>query len=191
MKALLRLTRAVDAFNAHVGRMAAWMTLAMVLVGAGNALARYSDRFTGLGLTSNAWIEAQWYLFSLVFLYGAPWALRTGAHVRVDVLYGRLGRRTRAWIDLVGGLLFLLPFCIFALVVSWPSISESIAIREMSPDPGGLPRWPIKAAVLGAFALLLAQGLSEVIKRVAFLTGHEVAELELGNPPAPAEEGSR
>jgi TRAP-type mannitol/chloroaromatic compound transport system permease small subunit len=181
MDLLLRAGRAVDALNARVGRLAAWLTLAMVLIGAGNALARYSDRSTGLGLSSNAWIEAQWYLFSLVFLFGAPWALRTGGHVRVDVLYGRLGLRARAWIDLVGGLVLLIPFCVFALVVSWPSVAESIAIRELSPDPGGLPRWPLKACVPAAFALLLLQGLSEVVKRWALLAGRDLHELGLAD----------
>ena len=187
MDALLSAARAIDALNARIGRGAAWLTLLMVLLGAGNALARYSDRYTDLGLTSNAWIEGQWYLFSLVFLFGAPWALATGAHVRVDVLYGRLGARARAWIDLVGGVVFLLPFCVFALVVSWPTIAESVAIREVSPDPGGLPRWPLKASVLVAFGLLLLQGLSEVVKRVALLRGYAPEQIGL-EPEGAAQE---
>ena len=179
MDRLLTVSRAIDGMNAAIGRVAAWLTLVMVLIGAGNAIARYSDRFTHLGLTSNAWIETQWYLFSLVFLFGAPWALKTGSHVRVDVLYGRLGTRARAWIDLIGGVVFLLPFCVFALLVSWPPIADSIAVREVSPDPGGLPRWPIKACVLVAFSLLLLQGWSEVIKRIAYLRGGDAVALGL------------
>ena len=182
MDALLAAARAIDALNARIGRLASWLTLAMVLLGASNALARYLGLYATLGVAPNAWIEGQWYLFSLVFLFGAPWALRTGGHVRVDVLYGRLGDRGRAWIDLVGGLLFLLPFCAFALWISWPTVAESIAQRETSPDPGGLARWPLKACVPAAFALLLLQGLSEVVKRIAFLRGRPAAEVGLADP---------
>ncbi|MEO0650172.1 MAG: TRAP transporter small permease subunit [Planctomycetota bacterium] len=179
MDALLSTARAIDGLNAWIGRAAAWLTLAMVCLGAGNALARYLGLYSTLGVAPNAWIEGQWYLFSLVFLFGAPWALRTGGHVRVDVLYGRLGPRRRAWIDLVGGLLFLLPFCAFALWISWPTVAESISKREVSPDPGGLARWPLKACMPVAFGLLLLQGLSETVKRVAFLRGRPAAEVGL------------
>lgn len=179
MSALLRLARAVDGLNRAVGRLAAWLTLAMVLMGAWNALARYFDRAAGGGLSSNAFVEGQWYLFSLVFLLGAPHALRAGAHVRVDVLYGRFSERTRDWIDLVGGLLFTIPFCVFALWISWPAVHDSWVVREVSPDPGGLARWPIKAVIPLAFALLLAQAMSETIKRAARLAGRDV---ELGEP---------
>jgi TRAP-type mannitol/chloroaromatic compound transport system permease small subunit len=176
MHPLLPLARGVDALNRRLGQAAAWLTLLMVLIAALNAVLRYTDRFVQLGLSSNAWIELQWYLFSAVFLLGAPYALQVGAHVRVDVFYGRLGLRGRAWIDLLGGLLFLLPFCVFGLWTSWPAIRESIAVREGSPDPGGLPRYPIKALVLLAFALLALQGLSEVLKRLALLRGASPAE---------------
>lgn len=146
----------------------------MVLMGSFNALARYFDRAAGGGLSSNAFVEGQWYLFSLVFLLGAPHALRAGAHVRVDVLYGHLPERAKHWIDLLGGLLFTIPFCAFALWISWPAVREAWVIREVSPDPGGLPRWPIKAVVPLAFALLLLQGASETIRRAAALAGREV-----------------
>ncbi|QDU65526.1 TRAP transporter small permease subunit [Engelhardtia mirabilis] len=179
MDGLLSAAGLVDALNRRVGGFVAWLTALMVAVGAFNALARYTGRFVDLQLSSNAWIELQWYLFSLVFLLGAPWALRSGAHVRVDVLYGRLGVRGKAWIDLVGTLLFLVPFCVFALWASWPAVRESIAVGEVSPDPGGLPRWPIKAVVLLAFALLLLQGLSEAVKRVAVLAGRSPQEVGL------------
>lgn len=189
MRLLLRASRAIDALNRTVGRGVAWLTLAMVLVGAFNAVARYFDRAVGGGLSSNAYVELQWYLFSLVFLLGAPYALRADAHVRVDVLYGRLGARGRAWIDLVGGVLLLVPFCVFALVASWPGVRDSWAVRETSPDPGGLARWPIKAAVLLAFALLLLQGLSEIAKRVAFLRGVPAERIGLTEPPLPGSVG--
>jgi len=189
VRLLLRASRAIDALNRTVGRWVAWLTFAMVLVGAFNAVARYFDRAAGGGLSSNAYVELQWYLFSLVFLLGAPYALRADAHVRVDVLYGRLGPRGRAWIDVLGGVLFLIPFCLFALVISWPGVRDSWSVREVSPDPGGLARWPIKAAVLVAFGLLLLQGLSETVKRAALLLGHPAGELGIDEPPLPGSFG--
>ncbi len=169
----------IDRLNRSVFRLVCWLTLTMVLVGAWNALARTFDQSVAWRLSSNAWVELQWYLFSLVFLFGAPWALRSGAHVRVDVLFGRLSQRARAWIDLVGGLLFLLPFCAFAIYVSIPSVLDSIAVWESSPDPGGLARWPIKCAVPVAFLLLLLQGVAEILRRYLFLFRGARAE-ELG-----------
>jgi TRAP-type mannitol/chloroaromatic compound transport system permease small subunit len=168
---LLRLSRRIDRLNDAVGSGVSWLALVMVLLGAFNAVARYLGRFVGTDLSSNAYLEGQWYLFSLLFLLGAAWTLRQDRHVRVDVLYGRLSPRARTWIDLVGSLLFLLPFCAFALWVSWPSVRNSIATWEVSPDPGGLPRWPLKAVVLVAFGLLALQGVSEAIKRLAVLRG--------------------
>lgn len=188
MESLLRVARGIDALNRSVGRGVAWLTAAMVAVGAFNAVARYFDRAAGGGLSSNAYVEAQWYLFSLVFLFGAPWALRSNAHVRVDVLYGRLPLRGKAWIDLLGGVLFLIPFCVFALVISWPTVRDSWSVREVSPDPGGLARYPIKAAVLVAFALLLLQGLSETVKRLAVLRGRSPEEVGLEEPSERAAE---
>jgi len=171
MKALLRVASAVDRVNGALGRVVAWLVVGMVLVGAFNTVARYLGRYLGVALSSNAWIELQWYLFSLVFLLGAAYALERDAHVRVDVLYGRLSERGRAWIDLVGTVVFLLPFCVFAIWVSLPTVQSSWAVLEMSPDPGGLPRYPIKTAIPVAFALLFLQGISELIKKVAFLSG--------------------
>ncbi len=163
--------RAVDALSEWTGSAVRWLVGVMVLVGAFNAVARYLSRWTGVSLASNAYVELQWYLFSVVFLLGGAYALRHDAHVRVDVLYGRLGERRRAWIDLLGTLLFLLPFSAFMLVVSWPSVAASWRVREVSPDPGGLPRYPVKALILVAFVLLLLQGLAEAVKRVQVLRG--------------------
>ncbi len=145
MDALLALARSIDALNTRVGAAVKWLVLLATLVSAGNAIARY-----GLDLASNAWLELQWYLFALIFLLGAGYTHLHNGHVRVDVLYGRLAPRTRAWIDLLGGLLFLLPL---AGLVAW------------------LGCWPIKLAIPLGFALLFLQGLSEVIKRAAFLAG--------------------
>lgn len=167
----LRISRAIDRLNERIGAAAGWLTLAMVLIGAYNAVVRKLGLTMGWNLSSNAYIELQWYLFSLVFLLGTAYTLRRGAHVRVDVLYGRLGRRGRAWINLVGAVAFLIPFCVFVLWVSWPAVRNSWAVREVSSDPGGLPRYPIKTVILIAFALLLLQSVSEIVKQVALLRG--------------------
>ncbi len=171
MSFLLRVSRAVDRCNEWIGSAVGWMTLAMVLLGAYNAVARYLGRYIGVNLSSNAYLEAQSYLFSLVFLLGAAYTLRRGAHVRVDLLYGRFGARGKAWIDLVGALVLLLPFAVFTLWISWPSVRNSWVVREVSPDPGGLPRYPLKAMILVAFGLLVLQGLSEAVKSLATLLG--------------------
>ena len=173
MSALQALSRAIDRFMAKLGRAVAWLTLVMVLIGAGNAVLRYVGRFVHQNLTSNAFLEAQWYLFSVVFLLGAAPTLLEDRHVRVDVFYGRLSKKRKAALDLAGTLLFLLPFCAFALWVCFPSVQASFDVREASPDPGGLPRWPIKALILVSFWLLIAQAVSEAIKKIAILKGAE------------------
>jgi TRAP-type mannitol/chloroaromatic compound transport system permease small subunit len=161
----IALSRAIDALNERVGRGAMWLVLAATLISAGNALARY-----GFQYSSNAWLEIQWYLFSLIFLLGAGYTLKHNGHVRIDVIYGRLDERGRAWIDLMGGLLFLLPM---SGLLAWLALEFSLTsflILESSPDAGGLARWPIKLAMPVGFLLLWFQGVSEVIKRVAVLT---------------------
>lgn len=173
MDRLLAVACSIDRLNGWVGRVARWLMLAMVLVGAFNAVARYTDPLTGWGLSSNAYIEGQWYLFSLVFLLGAAYTLREDEHVRVDVLYARLSEKGRAWINLAGTVLFLMPFCVVMLWVTWPTVQTSWQLLEQSPDPGGLPRYPIKTVVLVAFVLLLLQGLSMAIKQVAVLVGRD------------------
>ncbi len=171
MKLLLRLSRAVDQGNDRIGLLTGWLTLAMVLLAAFNTVARYLGQYIGRDLSSNRYLELQWYLFSLVFLLGAAYTLRRGAHVRVDLVYGRLSERGKAWIDLVGTSVLLLPFSAFSLWVSWPSVRNSWQVREISPDPEGLARYPIKSVILIAFVLLILQGLSEVVKNIATLRG--------------------
>jgi len=161
------LTAGIDRLNGGIGRLVAWLALAMVLVGAFNALARYLGRSLGADLASNAYIELQWYLFSALFLLGAADALRQDAHVRVDVFYGRLRPRRRAWIDIGGTLVFLVPFCVFAIAMSWPAVEASWAIREQSPDPGGLARYPIKTLIPVCFVLVILQGVAEAVKAFA------------------------
>lgn len=169
MQSWLRLASWIDRLNDQIGRWVYWLSLIMVLMGAYNALARYIDRFTGWGLSSNTYIELQWYLFSILFLLGAAYTLKHDSHVRVDVFYGRLSARGKAWINLLGTLLFLFPFCILMLVMSWSSVANSWAVWEMSPDPGGLPRYPIKTIIPIAFVLLILQGISMVVRQIAIL----------------------
>ncbi|MDD4882501.1 MAG: TRAP transporter small permease subunit [Gallionellaceae bacterium] len=166
MNRLLTLSRLIDALNERIGRFAMWLVLVAVLVSSGNALSRY-----GLNMSSNAWLEIQWYLFAAIFLLGAGYTLKHNGHVRIDILYGRFSPRTRAWIDLAGGLLFLLPTALIIAWLGWTGFADSYAIGEMSPDAGGLSRWPIKLLIPVGFTLLALQGLSESIKRAAFLAG--------------------
>ncbi len=166
MSALLRLSRLIDGLNEQVGKLVYWLVLVSVLVSAGNAISRYS-----FNLSSNAWLEIQWYLFSGVFLVGAGYTLRHNEHIRIDILTGRLSARTRAWIDLLGTLFFLLPMAVFIFWLSWPMVEDSYMRHEMSTDAGGLIRWPVKVLIPIGFFLLSLQGVSELIKRVAFLAG--------------------
>ena len=166
VRSLLALARAIDALNERVGRTVSWLVLAAVLVSAGNALTRY-----GLDLSSNAWLELQWYLFSAIFLLASGWTLERNAHVRIDVLSARYSERARAWIDLAGAMLFLMPMALLVLYFSWPMFVQSYVGHEISSDAGGLVRWPVKLMIPVGFALLALQGVSEVIKRVAFLRG--------------------
>lgn len=167
----MRVSSWIDALNEKLGKGIYWLTLFMVLIGAFNALVRYIDRFTGMSISSNMYIELQWYLFSIIFLLGAAYTLKHDAHVRVDVLYGRLSPRNRAWVNLGGIILFLIPFCLLMLYVSWPAVINSWRVLEVSPDPGGLPRYPIKTMIPIAFLLLTLQGISMLIKQIAILRG--------------------
>ncbi|NBB73693.1 MAG: TRAP transporter small permease subunit [Bacteroidetes bacterium] len=171
MQRWLRLATTFDRFAERTGRFVYWLTLAMVLIGSYNAIARYTEQYTGLNLSSNMWLELQWYLFSLVFLLGAAYGLKHDVHVRVDVVYESLSRRGRAWINLLGTLLFLFPFSLVMLVMSWPMVRNSWAVWEQSPDPGGLPRYPIKTIIPIAFLLLIVQGVAFTIRQVAVLRG--------------------
>ena len=166
MQSLLRFSALVDRTNEYVGKAAAWLGLAAVLVCTGNAVARYA-----LNIGSNAWLELQWYLNSAVFLLIAAYALKRNEHVRIDVIVGRLSERAQAWVDLLGGIFMLLPVCVIIAWYSWPSLVNSWHINEYSSDPGGLIRWPVRVLIPLAFTLLALQGVSEIIKRVAFLKG--------------------
>lgn len=167
MQRLLALSRAIDAMNERIGRTMAWAIVAAAMVGAVNAVLRKL-----FDVSSNAWLEAQWWLFALAFLLAAPWTLARNEHVRIDVLANRASQRTRNLIDLFGHVFFLLPVTALILVTSWHYALVSFAQNEGSPHAGGLPLWPIKALIPVAFALLLLQGLSELIKRLAIMRGH-------------------
>ncbi len=166
MKQLLALARRIDALNTRVGQTAAWLILVAVLVSSINALTRYT-----LSIGSNAWLELQWYLFSGVFLLCSPWTLKANEHIRIDVVTGRFSPRVHAWIDIIGGVLFLIPMCVVILWAGIPFATEAIATGEMSTNAGGLIVWPAKILIPVGFILLLAQGVSELIKRIAFLQG--------------------
>jgi TRAP-type mannitol/chloroaromatic compound transport system permease small subunit len=166
MHSLLRLSAAIDALNRRIGLAATWLILVCVLLSAATATLRYL-----LDWGSNAMIEAQWFLFGLVFLLCAPWTLQENGHVRVDILYTRLSPRARVWIDILGGLLFLLPVCLLIVWDAWAYFLLSFHQGESSFNPGGLWWWPMKLVIPVAFALLAAQGVSEIIKGAAALLG--------------------
>lgn len=166
MTGALRLATLIDALTERVGRAASWLILLTVLISAGNALARYA-----LNLSSNAWLEVQWYLFSAVFLLCAGYALKHRQHVRIDILSGRCTPRTQAWIEAFGTVFFLLPVAALLVWLSWPVFLDAWRSGERSPNPDGLALWPARLLVPAGFALLLLQGLAELIRQVAFLSG--------------------
>jgi TRAP-type mannitol/chloroaromatic compound transport system permease small subunit len=166
MASLLALSRVIDRVNEFFGRNVAWLVLAAVLISAGNATIRKM-----FDMSSNAWLEVQWYLFGAVFMLAAGYTLRKNEHVRIDVLAGNLSKRTRDWIDLVGHFIFLLPFCIMMTYLAWPFFLRSFQSGEMSSNAGGLIIWPAKASILLGFILLTAQAVSEIIKRIAIIRG--------------------
>ena len=178
MSLLLRLSRAIDALNERVGHLVYWLILAAALVSAGNALARYL-----FDVSSNGWLELQWYLFSAVFLLAAGYTLRHNEHVRIDVVISHLSPRGRAWIDLIGGIFFLLPMAVVIMVLSWPIFVDSFVHHEYSSDAGGLLRWPVKLLIPVGFLLLTLQGISEIIKRIGFLLGRIPDPLEEHHEP--------
>jgi TRAP-type mannitol/chloroaromatic compound transport system permease small subunit len=171
MAVLLAFSRAVDALSVQLGRLADWCVLLACLLAAGNAGLRYA-----FSMGSNASLEAQWYLFAAIVMLGGGYTLFRNGHVRVDLLYGALPDRARIWVDVVGISLFLLPAMALLAWMSWPFFLDSWAQNETSSSPGGLLRWQMKLLMPLGFALITAQGLSELIKRVAVLRGHWVPE---------------
>ncbi len=166
MKLCLRLSGAIDWLNEQVGKLTYWLILAAVLISTGNAVVRYT-----LNRSSNSWLEIQWYLFSFVFLVGAGYTLLHNQHVRIDIVTGGLSARAKAWIDILGTLFFLLPMAITIMWLSWPVFVDAYRSHEVSTNAGGLLVWPGRLMVPAGFLLLILQGLSELIKRIAFLQG--------------------
>ncbi len=179
MKALLALSAYVDSASTAINRFLRWTILVIVFISAGNAVSR---KF--FDLSSNAFLEIQWYLFSAVFLLGAGYVFLKNDHVRVDVLSQRLTPIGRAWVDLAGIVLFLLPFCAFLVYQSWPIVADAWHSGEVSQNAGGLLRWPVYVLLPLGFLLLFAQSTSEAIKRVAFLRGLIPDPAPLADPSA-------
>ena len=166
MQAFLKFSRAIDGLNAFIGKYAIWLILAATAVSAINALVRKI-----FGVSSNAYLEAQWYLYAWSVLIAAGFTLLHREHVRIDVLNSRLPKRVQVWIDIVGFAFFLTPICVVVLYLSWPLVIQNYQTGEMSANPGGLIRWPVWVALPVGFTLLMLQGWSELIKRIAFLRG--------------------
>ena len=166
MRLLLAFTDAVDWLTEQVGQTLKWLVLFSSLISAGNALVRYS-----LHTSSNAWLEIQWYMFGAMFLLGAGYALKYDEHVRVDVFFSRMSPKVQAWVDVVGGILFLMPTAIIIAWLAIPMVVNSYRIHEYSSDAGGLLRWPIKLMIPLGFGLLALQGVAEIIKRTAIALG--------------------
>ena len=177
MQGLLRLSRAIDYVNDQFGVVANWLVLFACLISAGNAFSRYA-----FGISSNAWLEIQWYMFGALVMLGASYTLKKNEHVRVDIVYSNLSTRKQIQVDIFGGILFLLPAALILTYLSWPVFHNSWVEGEYSGNAGGLIRWPIKIFLPIGFALLSLQGFSELIKRFAMLTGHMKADLHYERP---------
>ncbi|ABM32603.1 TRAP transporter small permease subunit [Paracidovorax citrulli] len=167
MTGLLQLARGMDWVSTRLSKIAGWAVLAAALISAGNALVRY-----GLDLSSNAWLEIQWYLFGTTVMLGAPVVLKLNEHVRVDIIYGKLRGRGPVLVDLFGLIFFLLPVMGLLTWLTWPFFWNMYVTKEMSGNIGGLIRWPAALLLPVGFGAVFLQGLAEIVKRVAYLTGH-------------------
>lgn len=166
MQLLLALSRLIDTINARIGQAASWLILIVVLISAGNAVIRKL-----FDISSNGFLEIQWYLFSATFMLAAAYTLQRNEHIRIDLFTSRLSPRGKAIVDIFGTVLFLMPICLLLIKFGWALFMDTYTTGEMSPDAGGLIRWPVFLLIPVGFSLLLAQGLSELIKRIAFLQG--------------------
>lgn len=183
MSILLRLSRLIDALNGWLGKFATWLVLAAVLISAGNAIMRKA-----FNISSNAYLEIQWYLFAAVFMLAASYVFLHNGHVRIDFIASRLSKRANAIIDAIGIVVFLIPLCIILIDLSWPFFMRAYVSGEMSENAGGLIRWPVILLIPAGFALLLLQGLSELIKRLAYLTGATEQPFSFGHEKTADEE---
>jgi TRAP-type mannitol/chloroaromatic compound transport system permease small subunit len=166
LNVLLKASRIIDAFNAWIGRWLAWLILVAVVVSAVNATVRKV-----FDTSSNSWLELQWVLFSVVFLLCSAWTLLDNEHIRIDIVNQLLPKRIRDMIDIIGHAFFLLPLCVIMIITSVPFFINSFEVNEQSSNAGGLPQWPAKGLIMISFTLLLLQGLSELVKRIAILRG--------------------
>lgn len=166
MTPFLVLSRQIDRFNEWIGRLIMWLVLAAVLISAGNAIMRKA-----FNIGSNAFLEIQWYLFAAVFMLGVGYVMLKNAHVRIDFISSKLSKRTNAWIDAIGIIIFTIPLSIIMIDLGWPLFHRAWTLGEVSHNAGGLIRWPVLLLVPLGFAILLAQAVSELIKRIAFLQG--------------------
>jgi len=166
LQSLLNLSRAIDAFTRWVGRRLAWLILVAVVVSALNAIVRKS-----FDTSSNSWIELQWVLFSIVFLLCSSWTLLDNEHIRIDIVNNLLPKQVRNSIDLIGHLFFLIPLTVVMIITGGPFFMRSVEINEQSGNAGGLPQWPAKSLIIIGFSMLLLQGISELIKRIAVMRG--------------------
>ena len=166
MRALLRISSAIDRLSALIGEASAWLILFAVLVSAGNAVIRKA-----FDVSSNAWLELQWYMFGAIVLLGASYTLKLNEHVRVDIMYSSVSPAARIWIDIFGFLFFFLPVTTFLTIITWPFFTHSFFNGEYSNNAGGLIVWPAKLLLPAGFGMLTLQGLSELIKRIAALGG--------------------
>jgi TRAP-type mannitol/chloroaromatic compound transport system permease small subunit len=183
MQGLLKLSGLIDGMNERIGKAATWLVLVIVVISAGNAVMRFS-----IDWSSNGFLEIQWYLFSAIFLLCAAYVLLKNEHIRIDVIAGRLSPRAQNWIDVFGILVFMLPMVLMTLYLSWPVFMNAWTSGEGSPNPGGLIRWPVRLLMPVGFFLLTLQGLSELIKRIAFLTGKGPNPLDHVKGPTAEEE---
>jgi TRAP-type mannitol/chloroaromatic compound transport system permease small subunit len=167
MAALLKLSRLIDSINEWIGKLVMWLILGAVLISAGNAIMRKA-----FNVGSNAYLEIQWYLFSAVFMLGVGYVMLKNAHVRIDFISSKLSSRTNAIIDAVGIVVFTIPLSIIMINLGWPLFERAWLTGEMSQNAGGLIRWPVLGLVPLGFTILLVQAVSELIKRVGFITGH-------------------
>ncbi len=183
MKFLLSISKAIDALIGAIGKLVTWITLIVVLISAGNAIVRKTFH-----LSSNAWLEIQWYLFGAIFLLAAGYTFLKNEHVRVDIINQRLSERTQVWIDVIGVLFFMLPACILICYLAIPFFEASFVSNEQSSNAGGLVRWPVKLLIPVGFFLLSLTGVSHLIKCLAFLTGHGPNPLRQKDSDVTAEE---
>ncbi|MBR0735925.1 TRAP transporter small permease subunit [Bradyrhizobium liaoningense] len=166
MQALLKLSQGIDAFTRWTGKRIAWLILLAVIISSVNAIVRKT-----FDTSSNSWLELQWVLFSIVFLLCAPWTLLDNEHIRIDIVSNTLPKKARNVIDVVGHVFFLMPICIIMIITGVPFFLRSFQINEQSGNAGGLPQWPAKSLIMIGFALLLVQGISELIKRIGVMRG--------------------